>query len=252
MMTKIWGPHGWIYLHSVAFGYPLEPNNEDKENYKIFFEKVGDTLPCKYCRESYKQFIKEDKTALTYETMESRETVTRWLYEIHEAVNRKLRMKYGITYEDHVKRYESYRAQCVAKTQRCEAPEKVRARSYRIAHTRDCPIIPRKYALVFRKYAIKRNLNPTEFYVLEDPDPRNNTELWELRNHECCDIVDDMRENGVPPLEKDGPFQGLPTVEETRLILRLSSSLSIDEVKKIARQIHNKRKQKRYVLVKVD
>lgn len=250
MMTKIWGPHGWIYLHTITFGYPLNPTPEDKENYKTFFIKVGDTLPCGYCRESYKQYIKEGKTALTDETMESRENLTRWLYEIHEAVNRKLGMSYGITYEHVANRYESYRAQCVSSTKRCEVPEKKRAISFRIANSRDCPIIPVKYARIFRNYAIERNLNPTEFYVIEDPDPRNNEDIWNQRNRECCSIIDGMREEGIPSLERDGPHAGLPTVEETRLILRLSSTMPIDEVKKIARQI-KKSKQKRYMLVNI-
>ena len=37
LMTKIWGPSGWEFLHSVSFGYPIEPTAEQKKIIKIFF-----------------------------------------------------------------------------------------------------------------------------------------------------------------------------------------------------------------------
>ena len=30
MNPKFWGPHGWIFLHTVTMNYPKEPNNQDK------------------------------------------------------------------------------------------------------------------------------------------------------------------------------------------------------------------------------
>ncbi len=87
MNTKEWGPPMWIALHSITFGYPDRPTEQEKKNYKAFFTGLKDILPCSYCRESYAKFIKciplDDylcsKTCLTY-----------WLYLIHNEVNRKL------------------------------------------------------------------------------------------------------------------------------------------------------------------
>ena len=31
MNPKIWGPPGWIFLHSIAYGYPNEPSSDEKE-----------------------------------------------------------------------------------------------------------------------------------------------------------------------------------------------------------------------------
>ena len=65
MITKIWGPPAWIFLHCVTMGYPVEfdPENEDhvqrRESMIEFFNSITNVFPCKYCRESYEEFIKE-------------------------------------------------------------------------------------------------------------------------------------------------------------------------------------------------
>ena len=60
LITKIWGANMWVSMHSVTFGYPLtEPTQEQKNNYHTFFRTIGFVLPCKYCRESYQEFINE-------------------------------------------------------------------------------------------------------------------------------------------------------------------------------------------------
>ncbi len=127
MMTNVWGPTGWVFLHSVTFGYPMDPKKFDVDNnlpegttegrYRDFFTQIGFVFPCRYCRESYQEFIKE----IPIQT-ESRAALTKWLYDIHERVNKKLGKNGGVTYEDVVKRYESYRAKCDAKKKGCSVP----------------------------------------------------------------------------------------------------------------------------------
>lgn len=120
LITQVWGAPGWLYLHSVSFGYPVNPDHYDeindfepgttRSNYKRFFSSVGDTLPCKYCRNSYKEFILEDPIQL-----DSREDLTKWLWRIHNRVNLKLGKEYDldeITYEKIVRKYEGFRANC--------------------------------------------------------------------------------------------------------------------------------------------
>ena len=36
MLTKIWGPSLWHYLHVMSFNYPVNPSKEDKDNYRKF------------------------------------------------------------------------------------------------------------------------------------------------------------------------------------------------------------------------
>lgn len=123
MVTGIWGKVGWIYLHSVAHGYPVNPEDFDQEkgyiigttrsNYHNFFILIGDTLPCKFCRDSYKKFIAENPIRLN-----SRLELTKWLWEIHNMVNKKLGKKYNstdVSFENIYNKYESYRAACPPK-----------------------------------------------------------------------------------------------------------------------------------------
>ena len=41
MNVDKWGPGGWIFLHTITFNYPLDPDENDKERYKTFFNMVS-------------------------------------------------------------------------------------------------------------------------------------------------------------------------------------------------------------------
>ena len=121
MMTKVWGPAGWVFLHSCAMGYPIKIDKKNKDHRKRkretkkFFESAGYVLPCRYCRESYNNFIKELSIGRHLET---RQSLCRWLYRIHNKVNKKLGVpKCEIpTFGNINKQYETYRAQCTKTT----------------------------------------------------------------------------------------------------------------------------------------
>ena len=115
MTTKVWGPPTWFALHMITFGFPSEPLKYDRENglmpgttqnrYKRFFETVGSVLPCNACRHSYEEYLKK----LPIDTT-NREKLVRWLFNIHNMVNRKL----GIDEHEDIdcvnNFYEQYRA----------------------------------------------------------------------------------------------------------------------------------------------
>jgi hypothetical protein len=112
MQTRVWGPAGWIFLHCSAQNYPNEPTAEQKESYRSFFKLVGNVLPCRYCRESYQQYINENDTLLDDKAMECRDTFTQWLYNIHKKVNKKLGITDCITLDQVTAKYESFRSKC--------------------------------------------------------------------------------------------------------------------------------------------
>ena len=113
MQTRVWGPAGWLFLHSIAQNYPWKPSKEQKQNYLVFFKMTGNVLPCRYCRESYQQFILESDTKLTIDKLKNRFSLVKWLYDIHNKVNKKL----GINCKDSLKqvwdKYESFRSKCI-------------------------------------------------------------------------------------------------------------------------------------------
>ena len=60
------------------------------DRYKTYFNLTGDILPCKYCRDSYEQFIKDGYSKLTEESLENRGNLCKWAFNIHKRVNEKL------------------------------------------------------------------------------------------------------------------------------------------------------------------
>ena len=114
MQTRVWGPAGWLFLHSVAQNYPWKPTDEQKKNYLNFFTVIGKVLPCRYCRESYVEYIKN----LNISTMESRLTLTKWLYDIHNKVNDKLDVSSKPCFDEVWQKYESFRSKCTKSTEK--------------------------------------------------------------------------------------------------------------------------------------
>lgn len=110
MNVNKWGPGGWEFLHSITFNYPLEDevNSTHQENYRNFFESIGDMLPCKYCRESYKIYYKYIPID---QFLDSRQGVVYWLYKIHELIDEKI-FKPNASLEDVIRKYEDMRAKC--------------------------------------------------------------------------------------------------------------------------------------------
>ncbi len=165
MKTSFWGPNTWNFLFSSILGtYPekLDIKNKNhikiKKEFKNLFNSLGFVMPCIFCRESYKGFIKDmpiDKH------LDGRVNLCFWLYKLKDKVNKKLikqenecfksehiillkkvkekkinKTQYKCLYDKLKKdilitkksppfvnilnHYESYRAGCNAKTQTCK------------------------------------------------------------------------------------------------------------------------------------
>jgi hypothetical protein len=109
-LTTVWGPIAWTFLHTVSFNYPIKPTDEDKKNYRNFILNLENVLPCKYCRINLKNNLKKKPLNMCH--MESRETFSRYVYELHEIVNKMLKKKSNLSYCDVRERYEHFRARC--------------------------------------------------------------------------------------------------------------------------------------------
>ena len=113
MLTTVWGPPLWHSLHTISFNYPVSPTEEEKREYMNFIKSLVYVLPCKYCRINLRKNFKV--LPLTREKMASRETFSRYMYELHEVVNKMLGKKSNLSYEDVRERYEHFRARCLTK-----------------------------------------------------------------------------------------------------------------------------------------
>ena len=108
--TLIWGPALWHSLHTMSFNYPVNPTKKDKIHYRDFILSLQYVLPCKYCRQNLKTNFRS--LPLTMVQMKNRDTFSRYIYELHELVNRMLKKKSNLTYCDVRERYEHFRARC--------------------------------------------------------------------------------------------------------------------------------------------
>ena len=126
MMTSVWGPSLWHSMHTISFNYPINPTKKDKENYLNFYKSIGAVLPCRYCRENFKKNL--SKVPLNMKTMTNRETLSRWVYELHEEINTMLGKNSGLTYEDVRTRYEMFRSRCLTPLEEKKLQKKLKTK----------------------------------------------------------------------------------------------------------------------------
>jgi hypothetical protein len=110
MLTRIWGPSLWHSLHTMSFNYPVKPRNCDKVNYRNFILSLQHVLPCGKCRVNFHNNLKQ--LPLNISHMKSRDTFSKYIYDLHEVINKMLHKKNRIKYSEVRDRYEHFRARC--------------------------------------------------------------------------------------------------------------------------------------------
>ena len=103
MNQNIWGPHLWFSLHTISFVYPLNPNNNDKENYKNFFLSLKNVIPCVICKKNYIRHLNEHPVE---NFLNSRRDLVYWVIDMHNLVNGEIGKKI-LSYETVMKKYET-------------------------------------------------------------------------------------------------------------------------------------------------
>lgn len=61
MATKIWGPLGWMTLHSISLIYPENPSYADMEILKKFMELFAITISCPDCAGHFQRMFNNYK-----------------------------------------------------------------------------------------------------------------------------------------------------------------------------------------------
>lgn len=111
MLTYVWGPPLWHSLHTISFNYPPNPTKEQKQQYYAFFTSLQWVLPCKYCRDNFKKNL--ESLPLDSKALANRDNFSRWLYNMHNLVNKNLKKPITLTYEEVRNRYENFRSRCI-------------------------------------------------------------------------------------------------------------------------------------------
>jgi len=113
MLTSVWGPSLWHTLHTISFNYPVNPTKQQKKHYKTLIMNLKHVMPCKYCRINLRKNLKAHP--LRQCDLKNRDKFSRWVYGLHEHVNKMLGKKSGLTFCDVRDRYENFRSRCTKK-----------------------------------------------------------------------------------------------------------------------------------------
>lgn len=84
---KVWGPHYWFVLHTIALTYPLKPNETVRKKYYDFIENLPIFIPIENIGNYFSELL--DKYPVT-PYLDSRESFIKWVYFIHNEVNKSL------------------------------------------------------------------------------------------------------------------------------------------------------------------
>ena len=104
---KVWGPHYWFVLHTIALCYPLYPNEVTKKKYYEFIQNLPLFLPVQEISSEFSKLI--DKYPIT-PYLDNRDSFIRWTHFIHNKINQKLEKPQISLNEFYVKYYDEYKS----------------------------------------------------------------------------------------------------------------------------------------------
>ena len=84
---KIWGPHYWFFLHTMAMTYPHYPNSVTKKKYYEFIQNLPLFIPVEEISSEFSKLI--DTYPIT-PYLDNRDSFLRWMHFIHNKINEKL------------------------------------------------------------------------------------------------------------------------------------------------------------------
>ena len=109
-LTNVWGPSMWLTLHTISLNYPCQPTKVQKKQYRTFFDSLQHVLPCGKCRENLGSNFKCTKYG--DHVFDNRETLSKWVYQLHKCVNKMLGKTNSVSYKKMRHTFENFRARC--------------------------------------------------------------------------------------------------------------------------------------------
>jgi hypothetical protein len=103
---KIWGPHYWFFLHTVAMSYPNTPNGITKKKYYDFIQNIPLFIPVEKIAGEFSKLL-DQYPVQPY--LDNRESIVRWTWFIHNKINEKLEKPKITLNEFYIKYYEEYK-----------------------------------------------------------------------------------------------------------------------------------------------
>ena len=119
---KVWGPHYWFFLHTIALTYPISPNEVSKKKYYELIQNLPLFIPNKDVGNHFSKIL--DKYPVT-PYLDSRQSFQKWMHFIHNKINQKLgvpEISFTQSIDDY---YCKYKPQKILKFQKLKKKEKI-------------------------------------------------------------------------------------------------------------------------------
>jgi hypothetical protein len=88
-MTKLWGPLGWMTLHSVSLIYPEKPTPQEKVIANNFLDLFIETITCIICKNHFKT-LRTLYASMYPNYLDSRQNFAIFVFRAHNSVNKRL------------------------------------------------------------------------------------------------------------------------------------------------------------------
>jgi len=119
---KVWGPHYWFVLHTIAITYPFNPNEVTRKKYYDFIQNLPLFLPIDEIGNSFSKLL--DKYPVT-PYLDSRQSFTKWMHFIHNKINVSLELPELTMEEAMTAYYEHYIPKTVKDNENRKRREKI-------------------------------------------------------------------------------------------------------------------------------
>jgi hypothetical protein len=118
---KVFGPHYWFFLHTIALNYPKYPNAVTKKIYYDFIQNLPVFIPIEKHASDFSKMLDEYPVS---PYLDSRDSLVRWMHFIHNKINEKLEKRKISLSDFYVQYYEAYKPKEVKLTEYYRLREK--------------------------------------------------------------------------------------------------------------------------------
>ena len=87
MDPKVWGPHYWFFLHTIAFTYPKQPKVVIKKKYYELIQNLPLFIPTESASSNFEKLLNLYPVTPYLDT---KDTFIRWTHFIHNKINEQL------------------------------------------------------------------------------------------------------------------------------------------------------------------
>jgi hypothetical protein len=88
-MTAIWGPLGWMTLHSTAFAYSETPTESERVLMRTWLDMFQETITCPSCKGHFTEMLASYRSQFP-NMLQSRHEFIMFTFRAHNAVNKRL------------------------------------------------------------------------------------------------------------------------------------------------------------------